>query len=131
MDTNPRLTYLILLSPLPVVFLSAFPRRAVIRHVENTHAKKKKKMDRLFFILSSHPCDVAAGAPPAFCSGLLSAEVKGGCHQSYTSLAVGWGVGGRLDQNTTPQIIRPPSPPAGVNPLGSLLLHLTPSFTFT
>lgn len=48
MDTNPRLTYLILLSPLPVVFLSAFPRRAVIRHVENTHAKKRK-IDRLFF----------------------------------------------------------------------------------
>lgn len=28
MDTNPWLTDLILLSPLPVVFLSAFPRRA-------------------------------------------------------------------------------------------------------
>lgn len=33
MDTNPWLTYLILLSPLPVAFLSASPHRAVIRHV--------------------------------------------------------------------------------------------------
>lgn len=53
MDTNPWLTYLILLSPLPVVFLSAFPHRAVIRHVGNTREKKKKEKNVYFPIASA------------------------------------------------------------------------------
>lgn len=77
MDTNPWLTYLILLSLLPVVFLSAFPHRAVIRHVENTHAKRTNVY---FLFLYIRACGVMAGTPGAFCWGPprhpRAAEVK-------------------------------------------------------
>lgn len=99
MDTNPWLTYLILLSPLPVVFLSAFPCWDVIRHVENKHAKKKNVY---FFILSSQPCVRCGGG---YSWRVLfgprhqrAAEVKDGC--DHPAAGGQLAVGARLDQNT-------------------------------
>lgn len=77
MDSNPRLTYLILSSPLPVVFLSASPRRVVIRHVENTHENPHPPPKSS----QSHPWAPRgmAATPGVFCLCLLAAEGRDGC----------------------------------------------------